>query len=289
MKTKIIDGKSIAEGILNKLKAKLAATSQIPTLAIILIGQNPASLIYVGNKIKQAAAIGAKSSLIKFDEDICESQLLDRIDQLNKDSKISGIIVQLPLPKHINLSKVIQSIEPSKDIDGFNPLNVGILQTRQIANNNTISKSFIPCTALACMSAIKSAVGDLTGKHVVIVNRSNLVGKPLANLLLEENSTITICHSFSKQLSTITKLGDIVICAIGKAKFFNRNYFKPGAVVIDVGISRTNEGIISGDVDFDDLLGHASHITPVPGGIGPLTVAHLLSNLVSSLNFKLEK
>ncbi len=283
--TKIIDGKKIAANILSKLKADIKECAEIPKLAIILIGENPASLIYVNTKIKQAAFVGIQTELISLSVDVSQADLISIINDLNNAPEVKGIIIQLPIPKNINFENLTKHIDPRKDVDGFHPLNVGKLHsnTKDSQDNNFY---FVPCTALACLEAIKSVIPNLKGQNIVIVNRSNLIGKPLSALLLQQNATVTICHSASVNLRDITQKADIVICAIGQPKFFNKSYFKKGSIIIDVGISRqyrNEKSYISGDVDFDDLIGHASYITPVPGGIGPLTVAYLLSNTISSL------
>ncbi len=283
--TKVIDGKKIAANILSKLKADIKECAEIPKLAIILIGENPASLIYVNTKIKQAAFVGIQTELISLSVDVSQADLISIVNDLNNAPEVKGIIIQLPIPKNINFENLTKHIDPRKDVDGFHPLNVGKLHsnTKDSQANNFY---FVPCTALACLEAIKSEIQNLKGQNIVIVNRSNLIGKPLSALLLQQNATVTICHSASVNLRDITQKADIVVCAIGQPKFFNKSYFKKGSVIIDVGISRqyrNEKSYISGDVDFDDLIGHASCITPVPGGIGPLTVAYLLSNTISSL------
>ena len=285
IETKIIVCKKIAQNILDELRIKILTQNLHPHLAIILVGQDPASLVYVNNKIAQAAIVGIKTELIKLPYCITQQELIAHIDECNKNPQISGIIVQMPLPPHISLLNVTQAIEPSKDVDGFHMLNVGMLHSFGYWANHIIPsfKSFAPCTALACVAAMQAVEPNLAGKHVVIVNRSNLVGRPLCALLTWLNATVTICHSFSHDLASLTKLGDIVVCAIGKAKFFDQSYFKQGAIVLDVGISRDDQsGKISGDINLESLLGHVSYVTTVPGGIGRLTVAYLLSNTVES-------
>jgi methylenetetrahydrofolate dehydrogenase (NADP+)/methenyltetrahydrofolate cyclohydrolase len=277
---KTIDGKKLAEQILDNLRSKILV-SCAPVLAIILIGKDPASIIYVRNKIKQADNLKIKTRLIELPSSISQDDLISTIYNLNNDPEVKGIIIQLPLPSHIKCFAIIESIDPSKDVDGFHPTNVGRL------HNGSSLEYFVPCTALAVIHAIEHEMPQITGKNVVIVNRSALIGRPLSALLLQKDATVTICHSFSVNLKDITRNADIVICAIGKPKFFDKSYFKQGAMIIDVGISRQErEGrsFISGDVDFDDLRSTASFITPVPGGIGPLTVAYLLSNTCKFLH-----
>lgn len=279
---KIIDGKKLAQKILDDLRNKILASNTIPVLAIILIGQNPASTIYVNTKLKQASLLNIKTHLIQLPSSISQDELIAIIHKLNSDENVSGIIVQLPLPFHIKFSAVIEAIDPSKDVDGFGPINVGRL------HNDSNLEYFVPCTALAVIHAIESSMPKISGKHVAIINRSALIGKPLSALLLQKDATVTVCHSRSVNLKDITQSADIVVCAIGKPKFFDKSYFKQGAIIIDVGISRQeHEGkaFISGDVAFDELLPQASFITPVPGGIGPLTVAYLLSNTCKFLQY----
>lgn len=274
----IIDGKKIASSILVDLKAKIEKGRMkgiTPAkLAIILIGDNPASNIYVQNKIKAAARVGIETSLQKFDKDISEKALLQTIDALNKDQEISGIIVQLPLPSSINKSEIIKSIDPAKDVDGFHPVNVGLLFS-------PYENGFVPCTARGCLELIKSCCPILTGKNIVVIGRSNIVGRPLAALLLKEDCSVTICHSKSVNLKEITKRADIVISAVGNPRFLTKDYFNKNAIVIDVGINRIESADkceLVGDVDFQNVKENVKYITPVPGGVGPMTVAYLLVN-----------
>jgi len=279
----IIDGKKIAQEILDDLKGKIRNIR--PKLAIILIGDNPASQIYVGIKIKQAENVGIEAELIKLPAEVDQEVLLTIISELNIDPKIHGIIVQLPVPLHLNTQEIFNTIHPAKDVDGLNPINIGKLysspRVRVSSNFNyeyTLHDYFIPCTALGVLRLIREAAPNIGGLHVAIVNRSNLIGKPLVGLLMQRNATVTICHSYSKNLSDITAAADVVVCAIGKEDFFDRRYFKKGGVVIDVGINKGPGDSVTGDVNFDDVKDQASFITPVPGGVGPLTVAYLLSN-----------
>jgi len=279
----IINGKKIAQEILDDLKSKIVSIK--PKLAIILIGENPASQIYVKIKIKQAASVGIDAELIKLPVEVDQEVLLTIISELNIDPKIHGIIVQLPVPLHLNTQEIFQKIHSAKDVDGLNPINIGKLYSSskiQISSDfnyeYTLYDYFIPCTALGILRLIREVSPNISGLNVAIVNRSNLIGKPLAGLLMQRNATVTICHSYSKSLSDITSAADVVVCAIGKKDFFDKKYFKKGAIVIDVGINKDADGNVTGDVNFDDIKGNVGFITPVPGGVGPLTVAYLLSN-----------
>lgn len=274
----IIDGKRIAKSILTDLKeridqGRLDGVSQTK-LAIILVGNDPASNIYVQNKIKAAAKTGIETSLHRFDDDVAEKTLLKQIDNLNSDEEVSGIIVQLPLPKAISKTKVVKAIVATKDVDGFNPINVGLLFS-------PYEHGFVPCTAMGCLTLIKSCCPDLIGKNIVVIGRSNIVGRPLAALLLKEDCSVTICHSKTINLQEITKRSDIVISAVGNPRFLTAEYFNKNAIVIDVGINRVeSEGVceLVGDVDFSKVKKSVKYITPVPGGVGPMTVAYLLVN-----------
>jgi methylenetetrahydrofolate dehydrogenase (NADP+)/methenyltetrahydrofolate cyclohydrolase len=270
----IIDGKKISEQILADLKCKIEADNVIAKLAIILVGDDPASKIYVQNKIKAAQRVGILTELKNFDDDITEKQLLKEITVLNTDQTVSGIIIQMPLPEHISKFKAVMTVDPMKDVDGFHPINVGMLYS-------PYEHGFVPCTARGCLELIKHCENDLQGKKVVIIGRSNIVGRPLAALLLKEDCTVTICHSKTKNLADITSKADIVISAIGKPKFLTREYFNSNAIVIDVGINRIisqNKCQLVGDVDFQSVKDKVKYITPVPGGVGPMTVAYLLVN-----------
>lgn len=274
----IIDGKEISEIILADLKAKIENDKQQgfrpAKLAIILVGDDPASTIYVQNKIKAALRIGILTELKQFDSDLPEKVLLSEVSQLNNDPEISGIIIQLPLPNHIDKAKVIMAVHPDKDVDGFHPINIGLLYS-------PFENGFVPCTARGCLALIKSCVGDLAGKNVVVIGRSNIVGRPLAALLLKEDCSVMICHSKTIDLASITSRADIVVSAIGRPKFLTKEYFNSNAVVIDVGINRLvldNKCTMVGDVDFQSVKDHVKYITPVPGGVGPMTVAYLLVN-----------
>ena len=271
----IIDGKKIAQELRIKLKKKIAELkstyNSIPGLTVILIGEDPASMIYVKNKEKFAKEIGINSQVIRYPKNVEEKIILDKIIQLNKDKNISGILVQLPLPNHINKRKVIETILPGKDVDGFHPMNVGNLSSGYDSN--------IPCTPLGCYLLLKKVEKNLNGKHAVIIGRSNLNGKPMTQLLLKENCTVTITHSKTKDLKAECNRADIIIAAVGKPKLVKGDWVKKGAIVIDVGINKTDKGL-AGDVDFDEVSKIAKAITPVPGGVGPMTIACLLDNTI---------
>jgi methylenetetrahydrofolate dehydrogenase (NADP+)/methenyltetrahydrofolate cyclohydrolase len=286
----LIDGKYNANLILDQLKKNIEyqkkENNSTAKLAIILVGSDPASTIYVRNKVNAAKKIGIDTECINFDETINEKNLLAEILRMNLDNSISGIIVQLPLPKQISKEKVINAISPDKDVDGFHPLNVGIL-------NSGYTGGFIPCTARGCLELIKLTQIDISGKNIAIVGRSNIVGKPLAALLNRENATVTLCHSMTQNLANITTNADIVIAAIGKPLFLTSEYFRENAIVIDVGINRIefeNKYKLVGDVDFESVKNKVSYITPVPGGVGPMTIAYLLTNtfeaMIRSKNIK---
>ena len=271
----IIDGKKIAQELRIKLKKKIvelkSTYNSIPGLTVILIGEDPASMIYVKNKEKFAKEIGINSQVIRYPKNVEEKIILDKIIQLNKDKNISGILVQLPLPNHINKRKVIETILPGKDVDGFHPMNVGNLSSGYDSN--------IPCTPLGCYLLLKKVEKNLNGKHAVIIGRSNLNGKPMTQLLLKENCTVTITHSKTKYLKAECNRADIIIAAVGKPKLVKGDWVKKGAIVIDVGINKTDKGL-AGDVDFDEVSKVAKAITPVPGGVGPMTIACLLDNTI---------
>ena len=271
----IIDGKKTALELraeLKKIIINLKSTfNSVPALTVILIGEDPASKIYVKNKQKFAKEVGINSEVIKYSKNIEEKVIIDKINELNKDKKISGILVQLPLPKHIDKRKVIETISPDKDVDGFHPVNVGNLSSGYESN--------IPCTPLGCYLLLKKVEKNLSGKHAVVIGRSNLNGKPMTQLLLKENCTVTITHSKTKNLKSECVRADIVIAAIGSPKFVKSDWVKKGAIVIDVGINKTDSGIV-GDVDFEEVSKVAKAITPVPGGVGPMTIACLLNNTI---------
>ena len=271
----IIDGKKIAEELRVELKKKIiefkATYKSVPGLSVILIGEDPASKIYVKNKQKYAKDIGINSEVIKYSDSVDEKTVLEKISELNKDKKISGILVQLHLPKHINKKKIIDAILPEKDVDGFHPVNVGNLSSGY--------ESKVPCTPLGCILLLRKVEKDLKGKHAVIIGRSNLNGKPMAQLLLKENCTVTITHSKTKDLKNECKRADIIVAAVGQPKLVKGDWVKKGAIVIDVGINKTANGL-EGDVDFGEVSKVVKAITPVPGGVGPMTIACLLSNTI---------
>ena len=271
----IIDGNKTAAKLREDLKKKIidlkSTYNSLPGLTVILVGNDHASKIYVKNKEKFSKEVGINSEVIRYPENIDESTILNKILELNKNKKISGILVQLPLPKHINKKKVIEAILPTKDVDGFHPLNVGHLSSGY--------DSRIPCTPLGCLLLLKKVEKNLTGKHAVIIGRSNLNGRPMAQLLLKENCTVTITHSKTKDLKGICNKADIIVAAAGKPKLVKGDWVKKNAIVIDVGINKTDSGIV-GDVDFDEVSKVVRAITPVPGGVGPMTIACLLNNTV---------
>jgi methylenetetrahydrofolate dehydrogenase (NADP+)/methenyltetrahydrofolate cyclohydrolase len=277
--TIIIDGKKIAESKQEILRGKILSFPSKPSFAIILVGQNPSSIIYVNNKIKSAFQIGIDAKLISLPSTITTEELTSKIHELNNDDKINGIIVQLPLPDHIDNYQIINSISPYKDIDGFHPLNVGLLYSGK-------DPLFTPCTPLGILELIQNYYNNfaekISSKHAVIVGRSNIVGRPLASLLLKNDLTVTICHSKTNNLKSLTKQADIIICASGQMLAFDSNYFSKDSVVIDVGIARTEEGKIVGDVLFDNVFGNIAGITKVPGGVGPMTIVCLMENIVKS-------
>lgn len=275
---KIIDGKKISQEIKDELKERVAALKEKGvevTLAVIQVGSNPASTVYVGNKKKACAYVGIKSLAYELPEETTEAELLELVEKLNKDDSVNGILVQLPLPKHIDEDKVIKTISPEKDVDGFHPESVGKLSIGQ--------KGFVSCTPAGIIQLLKRSDIEIDGKECVIIGRSNIVGKPMAMLLLRENGTVTITHSHTKDLKEVTRRADILIVAIGRTKFVTADYIKEDAVVIDVGMDRDENGKLCGDVDFADVEPKAGAITPVPGGVGPMTIAMLMHNCVSSV------
>ena len=267
----IIDGKKISSDIRQEIKIEL---SEKPGLAVILVGEDSASQVYVRNKEKACQEVGFNSFFYKMNYNITEKSLIDLIKMLNENCNVHGILVQLPLPDHINEDNVIKAINPEKDVDCFHPYNLGRLVTG--------NADFLPCTPAGVIELLKRSNIEIAGKECVIIGRSNIVGKPLAMLMLQENATVTICHSKTKNLKDICKRADILISAIGKAKFVNSSYVKKNAVVIDVGINRDEDGKLCGDVDFDDVIDRVSYITPVPGGVGPMTITMLLKNTLKA-------
>lgn len=275
MTSQIINGVELSKELrlaLHKKVDALRALGKTPGLAVILVGDNPASQVYVRNKVAACEQIGIHSVLDKAPASLSEDELLNKIDALNKDPKIHGILVQLPLPSHIDAQRVIEAISPMKDVDGFHISSAGALMTG--------SPGFWPCTPYGCMKMLESINYDLKGKHAVVIGRSNIVGKPMALMLLQKNATVTICHSHTPNLAQFTREADLVVAAVGVRNILTREMVKPGAVVLDVGMNRDENGKLCGDVDFDGVSEVASFITPVPGGVGPMTITMLLNNTV---------
>ena len=275
---KIIDGKAISAEIKEELKEKVAEYKKQGveiTLAVVKVGNDPASAVYVRNKEKACEYVGITSRTLALPEETTEEELLKVVNDLNEDKAVNGILVQLPLPKHIDESKVLLAIDSNKDVDGFHPVNVG----KMVIGEET----FLPCTPEGIIEMLKRTDVEISGKECVVIGRSNIVGKPMSMLMLKENATVTIAHSRTKDLKEVTKRADILIAAIGKAKFVTADYVKEGAVIIDVGMDRDENGKLCGDVDFDSVSQVASAITPVPGGVGPMTVTMLLVNCLRSV------
>ena len=274
----IIDGKLVSKKVREELASEIESFKNMcgkaPGLAVIMVGDNPASAVYVRNKHKACLEVGITSYQIEYPGETTEEELLKKIDELNADENVNGILVQLPLPKHINEDAVINRISPLKDVDAFHPENVGKIMIGKY--------EFLPCTPAGIVELLKYYNVEVEGKNCVVVGRSNIVGKPMSLLLLERNGTVTICHSRTKDLSEITKKADIVVVAIGRANFLTADMVKPGAVVIDVGINRMDDGKLCGDVKFDEVEPIASKITPVPGGVGPMTITMLLKNTLAA-------
>ncbi|MFV0464912.1 MAG: bifunctional methylenetetrahydrofolate dehydrogenase/methenyltetrahydrofolate cyclohydrolase FolD [Lachnospiraceae bacterium] len=274
----IIDGKQIAKEIKDELKNKveiLKESGREGALAVVQVGEDPASSVYVNNKKKACSYIGLNSISYELPEHTPQSELLALVDELNQNDEVIGILVQLPLPKHIDENEVINRISPSKDVDGFHPYNVGMLMIGQ--------KGFVSCTPAGIIQLLKRSGVQIEGKHCVIIGRSNIVGKPMAMLMLRENATVTVAHSRTKHLKAISSMADILIVAVGRPEMITKDYIKEGAVVIDVGIHRKEDNTLCGDVLFDEVKNKAGLITPVPGGVGPMTIAMLLDNCVASL------
>ena len=274
----LIDGKKISKEIKDELKAEVAELlkqGKTCALAVIQVGDDPASSVYVGNKKKACAYIGIESLAYELPEETTEEELLAIIEQLNQDDHVHGILCQLPLPKHINEDRVIAAISPEKDVDGFHPQNVGALVIGQ--------KGFVSCTPAGIIQLLKRSNIDIAGKHCVVIGRSNIVGKPMALLMLRENATVTVCHSKTSNLKELCSQADILIVAIGKPRFIGAEYVKDGAVVIDVGIHRDENNKLCGDVRYEEVEPKASYITPVPGGVGPMTIAMLMNNCVEAM------
>lgn len=276
----IINGKKLAKEIREDLKIKCEELKEKgikPKLAVIMVGDDNASQVYVRNKSKVCDEIGIEFEEYLLDENIEQKVLLDLIEKLNKDNNIHGILLQSPIPEHLDINEAFRTIAPEKDVDGFNPLNVGKLCLNQ--------DTFVSCTPYGIMKMFEAYNIDLTGKNVTILGRSNIVGKPLIQCCLNKNATVTVCHSKTKDLKQYTQNADVVIAAIGKSKFVTEEMIKPGAVVIDVGINRSDDGNITGDVDFESVYNKASYITPVPGGVGPMTIAMLMNNVIKACSF----
>lgn len=277
MTATIIYGNQLAETLREEMKEEIINLKRKgihPKLTVVLIGDHPASKSYVSGKQKAADYVGMDSELIQLPVETTEAELLSLIDQLNQDSVVDGILVQLPLPDHIDEQLVIEAISPSKDVDGFHPINIGKMMTNQ--------DTFLPCTPYGILTMLKLNDIDIAGKHAVIIGRSNIVGKPIGQLLLNENATVTYCHSKTANMKELVQLADIVIVAVGRARMIDASYIKEGATVIDVGINRLDDGTLTGDVDFDSVKERASYLTPVPKGVGPMTITMLLKNTIKA-------
>ena len=278
MTAQLIDGNALSRQLRTEVAARTAALKDrgiSPGLAVVLVGDNPASQVYVRNKVKACEDVGFHSVLEKYDASMTEEQLLARVQALNNDPSIHGILVQLPLPKHIDDHKVIEAISPLKDVDGFHVASAGALMVGEVG--------FKACTPYGCMKMLESiGMKDLRGKHAVVIGRSNIVGKPMAMMLLAANATVTVCHSGTADLAAMTRQADVVVAAVGKRNVLTADMVKPGAVVIDVGMNRNDEGKLCGDVDFEGVKQVAGYITPVPGGVGPMTMTMLLVNTLEA-------
>ncbi|MEN9996552.1 MAG: Bifunctional protein FolD protein [Pseudomonadota bacterium] len=277
MTAQSIDGNALSQQLRAQVATRTAALKLkgiTPGLAVVLVGDNSASQVYVRNKVKACQDSGLHSVLEKYDASMTEADLLTRVDALNKDPSIHGILVQLPLPAHIDAQKVIEAISPAKDVDGFHIASAGALMTGM--------PGFWPCTPYGCMKMLESIGYDLKGKHAVVIGRSNIVGKPMAMMLLQKNATVTLCHSATKDLKAMTLQADVIVAAVGKRNVLTADMVKPGAVVLDVGMNRNDEGKLCGDVDFAGVAQVASYITPVPGGVGPMTITMLLVNTLEA-------
>lgn len=277
MSAVIIDGKALSAKIREELKREvddLAGRGIVPGLTVVLVGDDPASQVYVRNKAKSCEQIGIRSEVIRLPGDTPEDQLLGVIDGLNRNPDVHGILVQLPLPDHISEEKVLLAISPEKDVDGFHPVNVGNLSIGRDA--------FLPCTPAGCIELIRSTGTDIAGRHAVVIGRSNIVGKPMAMLLLREHATVTVCHSRTKDIEDVVCRADIVVAAVGRPNLVKKHWIKPGALVLDVGVNRLPDGKLTGDVDFESVKETAGFITPVPGGVGPMTITMLLKNTIKA-------
>jgi methylenetetrahydrofolate dehydrogenase (NADP+) / methenyltetrahydrofolate cyclohydrolase len=281
MAAQILDGKSLAATTRAALKQKVDALVQRgvrPGLTVLIAGDDPASKVYVRNKTLAAKEIGVRSELIELPGSVSEQQLLDQVAKLNANREVHGILVQLPLPKHIDSARVLETIAPAKDVDGFHEANLGALMAGR--------PGVVPCTPLGCMRLIEHAGVQIAGRHAVVLGRSNIVGKPVAMLLLQKDATVTICHSKTPDLAAVTRQADILVAAVGRAKLVGAAMVKPGACVIDVGINRLPDGKLAGDVDYEAVKQVAGWITPVPGGVGPMTIAMLLENCIRAASGK---
>ena len=277
MTAQLIDGNALSRHLRADVSARVTALKSrgiTPGLAVILVGDNPASQVYVRNKVKACEDTGMHSVLERWPATMSEAELLARVDALNRDSSIHGILVQLPLPGHIDAQKVIEAISPAKDVDGFHIASAGALMTGM--------PGFWPCTPYGCMKMLESIGYELKGRHAVVIGRSNIVGKPMALVLLQQNATVTICHSGTQNLKAMTLQADVIVAAVGKRNVLTADMVKPGAVVLDVGMNRNDEGKLCGDVDFEGVKEVASWITPVPGGVGPMTITMLMVNTLES-------
>ena len=279
----IIDGKLVSSELRKQISCEVNSLKEkgiTPGLAVILVGNNPASAVYVRNKERACIETGIEPTQITLSEETTEAELINLIEELNADDAIHGILVQLPLPKHISEKKIIETISASKDVDAFSHDSVGRIMTGEY--------SFLPCTPAGIMELLKFYNIEVAGKECVVVGRSNIVGKPMAMLLLNSNGTVTICHSKTQNLAEVCRRADIIVCAVGRAKFLKADMVKPGAVVIDVGINRGEDGKLYGDVDFENVVDLASFITPVPGGVGPMTITMLLKNTITAAKSRLK-
>ena len=277
----LIDGKQISKQIKDELKIEVQKLKEQGTgicLAVVQVGEDPASTVYVNNKKKACAYIGIESRAYELPETTSEEELVSLVEELNQDDSVNGILVQLPLPEHINEDRIIRTISPDKDVDGFHPVSVGRLWIGE--------KGFLSCTPAGIIQLLKRSGITIEGKECVVIGRSNIVGKPMAALLLRENGTVTVAHSRTKDLKDITKRADILIVAVGKKKYITREYVREGAVVVDVGMHRDENGKLCGDVDYDDVAPVTSAITPVPGGVGPMTIAMLMDNCVETMRIR---
>jgi methylenetetrahydrofolate dehydrogenase (NADP+) / methenyltetrahydrofolate cyclohydrolase len=277
MTAQLIDGNALSRQLRTQVSERVAALKAqglTPGLAVVLVGDNPASQVYVRNKVKACEDTGMHSVLEKYDASLTEAELLARVEALNNDPAIHGILVQLPLPAHMDAHKVIEAISPAKDVDGFHVASAGALMVGQ--------PGFWPCTPYGCMKMLESIGYDLRGKHAVVIGRSNIVGKPMAMMLLQQDATVTVCHSRTADLKAQTLQADVIVAAVGKRNVLTADMVKPGAVVLDVGMNRNDEGKLCGDVDFDGVKEVAGYITPVPGGVGPMTITMLMVNTLES-------